>query len=68
MCAMSYLAHAMKYGTQPPWLRQRLNAGACRKKLVCALMNRLCRIAFAVARTGKPFDKDRSNLVKPLRR
>lgn len=68
MCAMAYLGHAMKSGAQPPWLRQRLNAGACRKKLVCALMNRLCRIAFAVARTGKPFDKDRSNLVKPLRR
>lgn len=68
MCAMAYLSKAIRNGTQSSWLKQRLDAGACRKKLICALMNRLCRIAFAVARTGKPFDKDKSNLIKPLRR
>ena len=66
MCAMVYLSNASRKGVQSLWIKQRLANGCSKKKLICAIMNRMARIAYAVLKTGQPFDPAKSNLVKSL--
>ena len=66
MGAMVYLTHAIKNGTQPSWVKDRLKTKK-KKVIICAIMNRLARIAYAVAKKGEPFDETRCNLIKKLR-
>lgn len=52
MCAMVYLRQAMKNGTESSWLKLRLNQNRSKKIIICAIMNRLARIAYAIAKSG----------------
>ena len=66
MGAMVYLTNAMKNGTQSSWVKDRLKTKR-KKVIICAIMNRLARIAYAVAKNGDVFDETRCNLIKKLR-
>ena len=66
MGAMVYLTYAMKNGTQSSWVKDRLKTKK-KKVIICAIMNRLTRIAYAVAKNGDVFDETRCNLIKKLR-
>ena len=67
MCAMVYLSQAMKNGTESSWLKLRLNQNRSKKIIICAIMNRLARIAYAIAKSGQPFDETKCNMIKKLR-
>lgn len=67
MCAMVYLRQAMKNGTESSWLKLRLNQNRSKKIIICAIMNRLARIAYAIAKSGQPFDENKCNMIKKLR-
>lgn len=56
----------MKNGTQSSWVKDRLKTKK-KKVIICAIMNRLARIAYAVAKNGDVFDETRCNLIKKLR-
>lgn len=67
MCAMVYLSQAMKNGTESSWLKLRLNQNHSKKIILCAIMNRLARIVYAIAKSGQPFDENKCNMIKKLR-
>lgn len=67
MCAMVYLSQAMKNGTESSWLKLRLNQNRSKKIIICAIMNRLARIAYAIAKSEQPFDETKCNMIKKLR-
>jgi transposase len=67
MCAMVYLSQAMKNGTESSWLKLKLNQNRSKKIIICAIMNRLARIAYAIAKSGQPFDENKCNMIKKLR-
>ena len=56
----------MKNGSESSWIKDRLKTKR-KKVIICAIMNRLARIAYAVAKNGEPFDETRCNLIKKLR-
>ena len=66
MGSMVYLSNAMKNGSESSWIKDRLKTKR-KKVIICAIMNRLARIAYAVAKNGEPFDETRCNLIKKLR-
>ena len=57
----------MKNGTESSWLKQRLNQNRSKKIIICAIMNRLTRIAYAIAKSGQPFDENKCNMIKKIR-
>ena len=67
MCAMVYLSQAMKNGTESSWLKLRLNQNHSKKIILCAIMNRLARIVYAIAKSGQHFDETKCNMIKKLR-
>ena len=66
MGAMVYLTYAVKNGTQSSWVKDRLKTKK-KKVIICAIMNRLARIAYAMVKNGEVFDETKCNLIKNLR-
>ena len=61
-----YLTYAVKNGTQSSWVKDRLKTKK-KKVIICAIMNRLARIAYAMVKNGEVFDETKCNLIKNLR-
>ena len=64
MCAFVYLCSSVRKGVMSSWLKSRLNRkGYSKRKIIGAIMNRLCRIAYSVMKNGKTFEPGRCSMI-----
>ena len=64
MCAFSYFGNSVRRGVMSSWLKSRLNRkGYSKRKIIGAIMNRLCRIAYSVMKNGKTFEPGRCSMI-----
>ena len=64
MCAVVYLCSSVRRGVMSSWLKSRLNRkGYSKRKIIGAIMNRLCRIAYSVMKNGKTFEPGRCSMI-----
>ena len=64
MCAFVYLCSFVRKGVMSSWIKSRMNRkGYSKRKIICAIMNRLCRIAYSVMKNGKTFEPGRCSMI-----
>lgn len=63
MCALQYLRRDREGRAKSSWLELRLNRKGCHMKLVCAVANRLARVAHALVRKGEDYEPLKCSLT-----